>query len=89
MTLRLIRGGSPPPVPVIAGADGARQGPVPPCVACGADSVTRVPAILGDGTAAVVCLDPVACTRRYRRGVSPANYAAAELRGDLLMAASL
>lgn len=69
--------------PVIAGPDGATPGVIPPCVACGCSTVLRVPAVLADGTAAVVCHDGHECAVRYRRGASPASYAAG-LRGEIL-----
>ena len=80
--LRLNKG-KPPEVPVVAGADGARQGEIPSCVACGSSTVLRVPAVLEDGSAAVVCHDGHECAKRYRRGASPASYAAG-LRGEIL-----
>jgi len=74
---------------------GGRRAPVPatpvgvqPCVACTADRTTRIPVLLGDGSCSVVCSDAHGCAVRYRGGVSPESYAA-ELRGDILTAASL
>lgn len=85
--LRLIRGGAVGRAPVVVpGPDGAAPGVIPPCVACGSSTVTRVPAVLEDGDAAVVCLDGHECAKRYRRGASPASYGAA-LRGELLAVA--
>lgn len=69
--------------PVVPGPDGATRGEPPACVACKASTVTRVPFIAEGGEAIVVCLDPVECTKRYRKGASPASYAAA-LRGEIL-----
>jgi hypothetical protein len=57
-------------------------------VACTADRTTRIPVLLGDGSCGVVCSDAHGCAVRYRGGVSPESYAA-ELRGDILTAASL
>lgn len=68
---------------VIAGPDEVRQGPPLACVACGCSTVLLVP----DGEL-VLCLDAVECAKRYRRGVSAESYAA-ELRGEILTAASL
>lgn len=80
--LRLNRG-RPPEVPAVAGPDGATPGEIPPCLACGSSTVLRVPAVLEDGSAAVVCQDGHECAKRYRRGASPASYAAG-LRGEIL-----
>ena len=73
-------------VPVIPGPDGARAAtlPIPACVACGTTgSGIRVPLLLADGSAIVVCLDGQQCAVRYRAGTSPESYAAA-LRGEIL-----
>jgi hypothetical protein len=75
--------GQAPVVPGPAGATPA-PGPVDNCVACQAgddNGVLRV----REGEL-VLCLDPLACTDRYRGGVSPETYAAG-LRGDLLAVA--
>ena len=73
---------------VVPGPDGATPAAVPACVACGSSTVIRVPVVLDEVGAAVVCLDATECAKRYRRGVSPESYAA-ELRGEILTAASL
>ncbi len=70
---------------VVPGPEGATPGVVPACVACGCDTVTRVPAVLAGG-AVVLCLDSGECAKRYRNGTSPESYAAA-LRGELLAVA--
>lgn len=81
--LNLRAGKAAVPV-VVPGPGGITRGPVPPCVPCGAaGGVIRVPMILPDGEAIVVCLDGHECAKRYRRGASPASYAAA-LRGEIL-----
>ncbi len=85
--VRLIKGRAAGRAPVVVpGPDGATVGVIPPCIACGATTVTRVPAILADGATAVVCQDARECTARYRQGASPASYGAA-LRGELLAVA--
>lgn len=71
--------------PVVPGPDGANRGPAPACDACGSDSANRTAGLL-EGIAAVLCVDACACALRYRRGVSPATYAAG-LRGELLAVA--
>lgn len=82
--LNLRKGKPPASEPVVPGPDGARRGDIPPCVPCGASGgVLRVPMILPDGEAIVVCLDGHECAKRYRRGASPASYAAG-LRGEIL-----
>jgi hypothetical protein len=68
---------------VVAGNDGAAPGKIPPCVACGCDTVIRVPAVVGPDMAVVLCMDAANCTIRYRNGASPESYAAG-LRGELL-----
>jgi hypothetical protein len=80
--LRLIPGRGPK-APVVPGPDGATPAAIPPCLACGSSTVLRVPAVLEDGSAAVVCHDGGECAKRYRGGASPASYAAA-LRGEIL-----
>ncbi len=73
-----------PSVPVIPGPEGAKRGPVPPCVACKTTgSGTRVPLLIGPDEAVIVCHDGHECAVRYRGGMSPASYGAA-LRGELL-----
>jgi hypothetical protein len=71
---------------VITGPDGPAQGTIPPCVACGCSTVLRVPAVVGPDMAVVICHDATECTKRYRKGASPASYAAG-LRGELLAVA--
>lgn len=84
--LNLIR--KPEPV-IVPGAGGATQGPRPPCDACGTDAdPTRCLHVVGPDLVVILCRDASACAHRYRKGVSPASYAA-ELRGDILTAASL
>jgi hypothetical protein len=74
-------------VVVIPGRDGAHPGAVPPCDACGTTgSGTRVPFIISENEAIVLCLDGHECATRYRHGASPESYAAG-LRGELLAVA--
>ncbi len=78
------KGAAALPVPVSPGPAGARRGAVPPCVPCGTTgSGTRVPLQLPDGEWIVMCQDGHECAVRYRKGTSPASYAAA-LRGEIL-----
>lgn len=72
--------------PIVVGNDTPTQGPPHACVACGTDVAARVPAVLGEIGAAVLCRDAAAGCARYRGGASPASYGAA-LRGELLAVA--
>jgi len=72
--------------PVIAGSAAPTQGPPLACVACETTEGVRVPAILDEIGASVLCRDAMACCDRYRGGASPETYAAG-LRGELLAVA--
>lgn len=80
---RLIMGRAP--VPVAAGPAAPES-----CAACGAGPTgPGAPAILREVHGEVdmaLCFDFLACTRRYRQGISPAAYAAG-LRGEVLAVA--
>lgn len=75
-----------PAVPVAPGPEGASVGIVPACVACGCATATRVPVVLDEIGTGVLCLDPVECAKRYRRGMSAESFAAG-LRGEILAVA--